>query len=226
MEHSEIQRHSFEEAKLKLQEFSQTLPSDIAFATVEVDGGLFGWGNHKVTGTELNSFIGDVQEKLISVNSCLCAITREFGEVYTTFDILDKVYISGILGSIENANAAIQQAMTANAETENTVERLRKTVIELSSLKGAVARIDSQVEDLRRTAEQFIRLSGEVNRVSKQVSLLTNKLEQYDDINRDFETYATLKEITSRKMKIAYAVGGIALVLSIASFILQLAGII
>lgn len=226
MEHSEIQRHSFEEAKLKLQEFSQTLPSDIAFTTVEVDGGLFGWGNHKVTGTELNSFIGDVQEKLISVNSSLCAITREFGEVYTTFDVLDKEYISGILGSVENANAASQQAMTANTEIKKTVEHLRKTVIELSTLKGAFARIDSQVEDLGRTAEQFIRLSGEVNRVSKQVSLLTNKLEQYDDINRDFETYATLKEITSRKMKIAYAIGGIALVLSIANFILQLAGII
>ena len=63
MDKTLIKRHNFEVSKENIEKFSKKLPSNPAFDIVEVDGGLFGWGNHKVTGTEMNNFIGKVQDK-------------------------------------------------------------------------------------------------------------------------------------------------------------------
>ena len=91
MDKALIKRHNFEVSKKNIETFSKKLPSTPAFDRVEVDGGLFGWGDHKVTGTEMNNFIGKVQDKLISVNSSLKSIISEFREVYKAFDYLLKV---------------------------------------------------------------------------------------------------------------------------------------
>ncbi len=101
-----IKKHNFEVAKSNIERFSRNLPSDPSFDRVEVDGGLFGLGDHKVTGSEMNAFIGVVQNKLISVNSSLKSIIEEFKDVYNAFDYLDAEYISGIISSIESAEEA------------------------------------------------------------------------------------------------------------------------
>ena len=110
-----------------------------------MDGGLFGWGDHKVTGSEMNNFIGVVQDKLISVNSSLRNIISEFKEVYNAFDILDKEYINGILGSVESAENASMQALKAQDDIKTTVDNLKKTVVGLVSLKMTVERIEEKV---------------------------------------------------------------------------------
>ena len=113
MDRSLIKKHNFDKAKTHIQSFSNKLPSNPAFERVEVDGGLFGWGDHKVTGSEMNNFIGKVQDRLISVNDSLRKIVKEFREVYSAFDSLDTEYISGILSSVEAAEKASGEALTA-----------------------------------------------------------------------------------------------------------------
>ena len=140
-----IKKHNFEVAKRKIEKFSKNLPSNPSFNRVEVDGGLFGWGDHKVTGSEMNNFIGVVQDKLISVNSSLRNIISEFKEVYNAFDILDKEYINGILGSVESAENASMQALKAQDDIKTTVDNLKKTVVGLVSLKMTVERIEEKV---------------------------------------------------------------------------------
>ena len=138
-----IKKHNFEIAKREIERFSRNLPSNPSFERVEVDGGLFGWGDHKVTGTEMNQFIGVVQNKLISVNTSLRSIIGEFKQVYNAFDFLDGEYINGIIGSVECAEEASKQALTAQADIKTTVENLKKTVIGLVDLKKTVERIEN-----------------------------------------------------------------------------------
>ena len=49
MDKALIKRHNFEVSKKNIETFSNSLPSNPAFDRVEVDGGLFGLGDHKVT---------------------------------------------------------------------------------------------------------------------------------------------------------------------------------
>ena len=148
MDKTLIKRHNFEVSKENIETFSKNLPSNPAFDIVEVDGGLFGWGDHKVTGTEMNNFIGKVQDKLISVNSYLRSIISEFEEVYKAFDYLDGEYINGIIGSIESAEEASKQALKAQSDIQNTVENLKKTVLGLVNLKNSVERIENTINSL------------------------------------------------------------------------------
>ena len=153
MDKALIKRHNFEVSKKKIETFSKSLPSNPAFDRVEVDGGLFGWGDHKVTGTEMNNFIDKVQDKLISVNKSLTSIISEFREVYKAFDYLDGEYIKGIIGSIESAEEASKQALKAQSDIQNTVENLKKTVLGLDDLKNSVEKIERTINKL--TANQL-----------------------------------------------------------------------
>ena len=148
MDKALIKRHNFEVSKKNIETFSNSLPSNPAFDRVEVDGGLFGWGDHKVTGTEMNKFIDKVQDKLISVNESLTSIISEFREVYKAFDYLDGEYIKGIIGSIESAEEASKQALKAQSDIQNTVENLKKTVLGLVNLKNSVEKIERTINTL------------------------------------------------------------------------------
>ena len=148
MDKALIKRHNFEVSKKKIETFSKSLPSNPAFDRVEVDGGLFGLGDHKVTGNEMNKFIDKVQDKLISVNESLTSIISEFREVYKAFDYLDGEYIKGIIGSIESAEEASKQALKAQSDIQNTVENLKKTVLGLVNLKNSVEKIERTINTL------------------------------------------------------------------------------
>ena len=148
MDKALIKRHNFEVSKKNIETFSNSLPSNPAFDRVEVDGGLFGLGDHKVTGNEMNNFIGKVQYKLIAVNTSLRSIISEFREVYKAFDYLDREYIDGIIGSIESAEEASKQALKAQSDIQNTVENLKKTVLGLVDLKNSVEKIERTINKL------------------------------------------------------------------------------
>ena len=148
MDKALIKRHNFEVSKKNIETFSNSLPSNPAFDRVEVDGGLFGLGDHKVTGNEMNKFIDKVQDKLISVNESLTSIISEFREVYKAFDYLDGEYIKGIIGSIESAEEASKQALKAQSDIQNTVENLKKTVLGLVDLKNSVEKIERTINKL------------------------------------------------------------------------------
>lgn len=95
-----IKKHNFGTAKNQIQEFSRRLPANPRFEEVEEDGGLFGWFDHNVTGKEMNKFMGKVQDKLISVNSSLRGVIKEFGEIYKALDYLDNDYINRVSSSL------------------------------------------------------------------------------------------------------------------------------
>lgn len=149
-----IKKHNFSKAKNQIQEFSRRLPANPRFEEFEEDGGLFGWFDHNVTGKEMNKFMGKVQNKLISVNSSLRGIIKEFGEIYKALDYLDNDYIKGILKAIDNAEKASEQAVSASkqalkAQDDNskTIEALRKTVQAIKDSKTIIPGLGEKVKE-------------------------------------------------------------------------------
>lgn len=211
MNRSLIKKHNFSVAKKKIEQLSRDLPSDPIFDRVEVDAGPFGLLDHKVTGQEMNNLIGKVQNKLVSVNSSLISITNGFREVYNAFDFLDREYINGIIGAVENAEDASEKAMQAQSDIKNTVENLEKTVKGLVKLKQVVKQLEEKVD------EQIAPISSLQTKGTPDSSTQEPVLEEFDDDRlQKCET----------KIKIAYFIGGCSVVLSLTSLILQLLGVL
>ena len=182
-----INKHNFEIAKSNIQRFSRNLPSNPSFTRVEVDGGLFGLGNHKVTGAEMNAFIGVVQDKLISVNLSLKSIINEFKEVYNAFDSLDGEYISGIIGSVECAEEASKQALQAQADIKEAVEKLRKTVVGLVNLKTTVECIEKKVNtNYTSLLDRLSSIDAKIDKTKDLFSLVNSQKERNDILNKLF----------------------------------------
>ena len=184
MDNSLIKKHNFEEAKNKIQCFSNNIPKYVYFDKVDVEGGLFGWGDHKVTGTEMNRFIGKVQDRLMSVNTKLCSIIREFREVYNALDYLDKDYIQGIIISVEASEKASEKALKAQEDIRRTIEGLRQTVNALYNLKEDVDEIKSKLNSLDSLSVSLEKHITYVDYVYKEIDKHYNDI---DSIRHDVE---------------------------------------
>ncbi|TKH40318.1 hypothetical protein C1I59_00690, partial [Paenibacillus polymyxa] len=104
--------NDFNKKKNQLKKFSENLPKEESLPVVPSSGGLFGWFDYKVTGSDLNTLTQSIQEKMIKQNQVLVSTIKEFNTIYDTFSALDKEYIHGILISLkvsEEANAKALQ---------------------------------------------------------------------------------------------------------------------
>lgn len=131
MDEVSIKAHFFQDAIDKIKNFSvQELQT---IEKVETSGGLFDWFNHTVTGEELNERLEIIQSYFIKINTYIIKLKDEFGDVYQSFEYLDKEYIKAILISLEEAKEASKQAKKAQDDTNHIVEILQLTVDRLES---------------------------------------------------------------------------------------------
>lgn len=228
MDKSLIKKHNFEEAKNKIRVFSNNLPTYPYFDKVEESGGLFNWGNHNVTGKEMNNFVSRVQDRFISVNSSLRSVVSEFREIYKALDFLDKEYIEGILVSVEAAEKASQQARDAQSDICETIEVLQQTVEKLKEFKSSVC------SDITNISEQIAFINERLDEIkSIQESMTSAKTEQpitKEDSNQIKETKSEIntEEQTSIENRIrnAYIIASISLIITIGHIVLQLTGVL
>ena len=212
MDNSLIRKHNFDEAKNKIQRFSNNIPGYVYFDKVDVDGGLFGWGDHKVTGTEMNRFIGKVQDRLVSVNTRLRSIIEEFREVYNALDYLDKDYIQGIIASVEASEKATEEALKAQEDIRRTIDGLRQTVNALYNLKEDVDEIKSKSNLLDSLSVSFEKQITYVDYVYKEINKYYNNIDsiwQYvengrvdiSNLQQQVDSFIAKAEVENRRMK-------------------------
>lgn len=123
-----IQKRNFEIQKNKLKEFSKKMPASLELPKTEIDGGLFGWFDHKVTGAEVNKLVHSIQGHLKSSNQNVSSIIKEFTEIYNTFEQLDKEYLQGIIVGVKAAEKASNQANDAAIKAQINTEDIRKLI--------------------------------------------------------------------------------------------------
>lgn len=182
MQHS-IESHNFDEAKQKIQTFSNDLPSAPNLKKVEEDVGPFGWMDHDVSGKEFNELVSNLQESTISIYDWIKKVIQEFGEIYRAFESLDKDYIQGILISLKAAEKASNQALeiskrldVAQNDLKSTINTLVIVVKKLAEFKKSVedAKLikelanSDDVEQLRKTLDESKKIVDEIERCRQE----------------------------------------------------------
>ncbi|WP_051650663.1 hypothetical protein [Lachnoclostridium phytofermentans] len=141
-----IQYHDFENAKKEIKKFSEQSTTDLDLKRVDDSKGvgeflgdwIFGRGiglNHKVTGEELNELTSQIQSHLHSINNTQIKLIKEFGQVYSALEALDKDYIQAILVSIKATEETSESIQKTQEQIKKIVENQRKTLEELKKFK-------------------------------------------------------------------------------------------
>ncbi|TXD50186.1 MULTISPECIES: hypothetical protein [unclassified Polaribacter] len=149
--------HDFEKSQNKLREFSKNIPEKTNFKSFEEDSGIFGMFNHKVTGSELNIFVNDVQDELINQKQVSIKIIREFETIYNTFDSLDKEYIQSILIAQNSAEVASKHALDSAKRAEQNTKALQLLVKKLQE-KRKILGIDGNLDVINKKLASRINL--------------------------------------------------------------------
>lgn len=149
LEPVKLQFTSYEVAKSNLKAFSSKNPDDFKIEDVETDGGLFGLGNHRVTGAELNERTSKIQKHLIKLNQFSKDVIGEIGSVYTALESLDKEYIPAIMTSVKGAEIASEQAKTASEHARVAQEDIKKTIQEQKKIVHVLEKHKQKLDKLK-----------------------------------------------------------------------------
>jgi septation ring formation regulator EzrA len=167
-----IKSHDFERSKNKLKEFSKNIPQKTNFKSFHEDSGLFGWFDHNVTGAELNKFVGDVEDELITQKQITIEIIHEFKTIYETFEKLDKDYIQSIIVTINSAKVVSEQAFKNSEDIEKLEEGLGKLV----------TRLQTKFSNLETDFKLVTKNSGEISKIKENYKNLPSRLEKINTL--------------------------------------------
>ncbi len=228
-----IQCHDFENAKKEIKEFSEQTKTDLDLKKIDdsksVGEFLFdcflgrGIGlDHQVTGEELNELTSQIQTHLHSINDTQIKLIKEFGQVYSALEALDKDYIQSILISIKATEETSEGIQKTQEQIKKIVENQRRTLEELKKFKQ---RIDgyAHLTDVDSTWNTVREHSGKLAEIEKQNKVIAdsvqkNKEEVETEIVEANQAIASL----TQKIKNAYLIAGGAAGLAIIESILLL----
>ncbi len=211
MEELVIKKHDFEVAKENLKKFSQKESKDIAISSVRTSGWFLGLGNHKVTGSELNDRLSVVQQHLIDLNETNNRTIKEFGQIYSALDALDKEYLQAILISINATKETSKQIKDAQEKINEIVNDQKKTLEVLKKFKKKVDSynhlkdIDKIWDEHQTWCDETAALSASVsNAVSLSVSN-SKKIEEVDTAQQNNKEAfdSAIKELSEKNDNIA-----------------------
>ena len=206
-----IKTHDFEKAKRGLKEFSKKKAKQLELDTVRTDGGFLGLGNHKVTGYELNDRLSTIQEHLIDLNTTDNKIIKEFGQVYSALEALDKDYIQGILISIKATEKTSERIKVTQEQIKKIVDDQKKTLEVLKKFKqkldgyAHLEDIDKIWVDCQKWYNEITTLSNLIDNamvISKSNSqkaeeletILNNSEKKINDLERQLNQYIVKSE--------------------------------
>ncbi|MEH7355808.1 hypothetical protein V7150_19965 [Neobacillus drentensis] len=214
----------FNKKKNELKAFSEKLPKEAELPSVPVTGGLFGWFNYDVTGSDLNRLTESIQDKMIEQNKVLVRTIQEFNTIYDTFSALDKEYIQGILVSLKAAEEANEKALkgiegvqTNQNEIKQIINQQKQVIQVLQNFKEKIEKIVhladvdtvfaiySTMQDNVRAIEAKIEAQELtlVDLINETKSLFSSQSDFQDHMNQIKENqvkqYQTVKQLVSHQ---------------------------
>ena len=177
-----IKTHNFEIAKKGLKEFSQKKAEELKLNTVRTDGGFLGLGDHKVTGSELNNRLSTIQNLLIELNSTNNRTIKEFGQVYSALEALDKDYIQAILISIKATEETSKRIEATQDQIKRIVDDQKKTLEILKKFKhkldsyAHLGDIDKIWNDCQNWYNNITTLSNSIDKATSTSDANTQKV--------------------------------------------------
>lgn len=195
-----IQYHDFENAKKEIKEFSEQTTTDLDLKRVDDSKGVgeflgdwfFGRGiglDHKVTGEELNDLTSQIQTHLHSINNTQIKLIKEFGQVYSALEALDKDYIQAILVSIKATEETSEGIQKTQEQIKKIVENQRKTLEELKKFKQNLDGY-AHLGDIDKIWSDFQKWHLDMASLTKEISVATKQSK--DNIKKIESLKATL----------------------------------
>lgn len=187
MNEIEIKRHSFDLAKNRLKEFSEKTEAELAIDKVKTDGGLFGLGDHKVTGYELNRRLESIQGHLIDVNSTNNRTIKEFKEVYNALDALDKDYIASIVASVKAIEKTSNDVRTQqgtlkqhNEKLASQQNKLHSHQIEIEKNVANITKIVTALKTFKEKLDSYKHLT-DIDKIWSDCKTIRNEIQVVSD---------------------------------------------
>lgn len=228
-----IQCHDFENAKKEIKEFSERTKTDLDLKKIDdsksVGEFLFdcflgrGIGlDHQVTGEELNELTSQIQTHLHSINDTQIKLIKEFGQVYSALEALDKDYIQSILISIRATEETSEGIQKTQEQIKKIVENQRRTLEELRKFKQ---RLDgyAHLADVDSTWNTVREHSAKLTEIEKQNKVIADSVQKNkEEVKAEIvEANHAIASLT-QKIKNAYLIAGGAAGLAIIESILLL----
>lgn len=172
-----IEAADFEKQKAELKRFSEQPATSTQLDKFNTSGewsdfwsgGIPGvLSGHKVTGEELNSLVTKLQTCFVEINERDRNVIKEFGQVYETFEALDKGYIQGIVISVKSAEKASQEAKAAQKDVDDTIKALQITINKLKEFKDSVTK-HKHLKDIDKIWSDVQKINQELNGISKKL---------------------------------------------------------
>ena len=191
-----IKRHNFDSSLRKIQEFSNQVPRIPELEKFETDGGLFGWGDHYVNGSEMNKYVEKVQDIFKTHNGIIIKTIKEFKDIYSTFDYLDREYLTGIVQSATAAAKASEGARTASNQAKVASEQA----------KAAADKALKNEEDLKKDVENLRKLVEKIRSIKEELSIKientnTSLSQKIQKVEQGVSTQFSLKDEHIRSIK-------------------------
>lgn len=204
-----IQKTDFEKQKKELKAFSEQPATSTELDKFSTDGqwsdfwsgGLAGvLSGHKVTGEEINSLVTKLQSCFAEINERDRKVIKEFGQVYETFEALDKGYIQGILIGVKSAEKASQEAKDAQKDIDVTIKALQITIDKLKEFKDEINRYAhlKDIDDIWRDIQRFeTELESIAKGLKTQGANLDNKISALEQLKTRIEKIRHFNDIDS-----------------------------
>lgn len=192
MEELTIKTHDFETAKKSLQDFAEQVPEELEIAAVETDGGFLGLGDHKVTGDELNERLGTIQQHLIEIKNMNDRTIKEFGQVYSALEALDRDYIQAILISIKGTEKTSEGIANAQKKIREIINNQKKTLEVLIKFKEEIESY-KHLGDIDGIWEDYQKFQNKIALLEESVG------EALSIGNRNEEKNQTLEELLDKQ---------------------------
>ncbi|MDD3141792.1 MAG: hypothetical protein PHX08_22895 [Lachnospiraceae bacterium] len=237
-----IKRHSFDLAKNRLKEFSEKNEAESAIDRVKTNGGIFGLGDHKVTGDELNNRLESIQGHLIdiythlkdidSIWDDLSTVKKEVTDLFKAVDDSNKViqehqiYLERLNSASEKHQDGLDKLFQNQDEIKEYAEANRSSIAELQVFRSEVDSTE-HIADIDSMWEQGNNVKTDLAEAKKHIVSLREKTIEIDKQIADKTTETQDKLVLlETKLKYAYYIAGGALGLAIVELMLALTGVI
>ena len=120
-----VKRQNFDTAMKSIKDFSDQATEHEPLAKVSYSEGLFDLFDHKVTGTELNRVVSQIEDQLVDLKNYNVGFLDLITNIYKALDALDQEHISGILIAANAAKVASDKA-TKNVEAIEKIVKILK----------------------------------------------------------------------------------------------------
>ena len=208
-----IQYHDFENAKDEIKKFSEQTKTELDLKRVddskgvgEFLGDLFcgrGIGrDHLVKGEELNELTTQIQTHLHSINNTQIKLIKEFGQVYSALEALDKDYIQAILVSIKATEKTSESIKKDQEQIDKIVKNQKKLLEELKKFKqkldgyAHLGDIDKIWSDCQKWHKDMASLTKEISTATelskdniKRIDVLRTALTSTEKKTEDLSTH-------------------------------------